>query len=212
MRQRVLPRVVARLSVGAAALFSSHRTIINGVASSRIPRGMVPLGVQCSEDVLEALAEAYVSMDMATMAAFHKKTMAEMLRASGGGTQPTKMNYEERLLQAMGGGDGAASTPVPAAAVAPCAATSDAVAAESVASMAKKAPEKMAFDVTLKKFPAENKIKLIKELRSVCGLSIPEAKAAIEKSPGVIACQVQKADAEKLKDGMVKLGAEVELM
>ncbi|CAC9521453.1 ribosomal protein l7/l12-like protein [Leishmania infantum JPCM5] len=211
MRQRVLAWEVARLRVATAALFTSHRAIINGVASNRIPRGMTPLGVPCSEDVLEALAEAYVSMDMATMTAFHKKAMAEMLRAGGGGgAEPAAVDYEEHLLRASGGASGAAvATSAPAVPVAP---GGDAAAAESAAPLAKKAPEKTAFDVTLKIFPAENKIKLIKELRCACGLSIQEAKTAIDKCPGVIARQVQKDDAEKLKDAMVKLGAEVELM
>lgn len=212
MRQSVLACDVVRRRVATAALFTSHRAIINGVASNRIPRGMTPLGVPCSEDVLEALAEAYVNMDMATMTAFHKKAMTEMLRAGGGdgGAEPAAVDYEEHLLRASGGFSGAAvATSTPAAPVAP---GGDAAAAESAAPLVKKAPEKTAFDITLKMFPAETKIKLIKELRSVCGLSIQKAKTAIDKCPGVIARQVPKSDAEKLKDAMVKLGAEVELM
>ncbi|KAG5471505.1 hypothetical protein LSCM1_01598 [Leishmania martiniquensis] len=45
----------------------------------------------------------------------------------------------------------------------------------------------------------------MKERRAVCGLSIQEAKTAIDKVPGVIARQTPKADAEKLKDAMVCL-------
>ncbi|GET91291.1 ribosomal protein l7/l12-like protein [Leishmania tarentolae] len=210
MRQRVLACEAAGKRMATTALFTSHRAIISGVASSRTPRGMTPLGVPCSEDVLEVLAEAYVNMDMATMTAFHKTAMAKMLRASDGGSESATVNYEDYLLQNCGGASSAAvATSASTARVAQGGTTA---AAEGAAPLAKKAPEPTAFDVTLKTFPAENKIKLIKELRSVCGLSIQEAKTAIEKCPGVIARHMQKGDAEKLKDAMAKLGAEVELV
>ncbi|KAG5496024.1 hypothetical protein JIQ42_02910 [Leishmania sp. Namibia] len=212
MRPKAFAPKAARLSVATAALFTSYRSIINGVASDRIPRGMRPLGVLCSEDVLEGLAEAYVNMDAATMTAFHKKAMTEMLRSSGGGAQLAAVHYEEHLLQAMGGGGGGSlATPVSAAAAA-AAPGGDAATAEKAAQLAKKAPERTAFDVILKRFPAENRINLIKELRAVCGLSIQEAKTAVDKAPGVVARQAQRADAEKLRDAMVNLGAEVELV
>lgn len=188
------------------------------MASDRVPRGMTALGVRHSEDVVEKLAEAYVYMDLTTMAAFHKKAMAAMMQGGANPAAPGEVNYDEQMLQAMGGGGGGGvATPMSAAAGGAAAASAPPSAGSSAADGAaappgKKAPEKTAFDVTLKKFPAENKIKLIKELRAVCGLGIQEAKSAIEKCPGVIARQVQKADAEKLKGLMVKLGAEVELL
>lgn len=203
--RRVLP-------MARGSLTMAQRTLISGMASNRIPRGMAPLAVRDSTQVVEELADAYVSMDLSTMTAFHKKAMAEMLRGSG--SPPTSVNYEDHLLQAMGGGGAAVSAAASvAAAAAPTAgAGGDAASAAAAAAPSnKKAVEKTAFDFTLKKYPAENKIKLIKELRSVCGLPIPEAKAAIEKCPGVIARHMQTADAEKLKAAMVKLGAEVEL-
>lgn len=195
------------VAVSRPAILVAQRTLIGGMASNRIPRGMTPLAVRDSADVVEELASAYVSMDLTTMTAFHKKAMAAML--PGADVTPETVPYEDQLLQAMGGsGGGSGATmaaPTTAAAVAEA-------ATPAAAPSAKKAAEKTAFDVTLKKFPAENKIKLIKELRSVCGLGIQEAKAAIEKCPGVIAKQVQSADAEKLKAAMAKLGAEVELL
>ncbi|KAG5471506.1 hypothetical protein LSCM1_01599 [Leishmania martiniquensis] len=119
MRPNAFAREAARLSVASAALLTSYRSIVNGVASGRIPRGMRPLGVQSSEDVLEELAEAYVNMDMATMTAFHKHAMSTMLRSSHGGANTAAMPYEEHLLQAMGGGgEDSVATPVPVAAAA----------------------------------------------------------------------------------------------
>ncbi|KAK7197547.1 ribosomal protein l7/l12-like protein [Novymonas esmeraldas] len=205
--------------VAGAALLVARRTLIRGVASHRIPRGMAPLGVRCSADAVEELAEAYVNMDAITMTAFHKKAMQAMLRSSGdssgsggGGAAPAPaLDYEGQLLHAMGGGGGDAVVSAPPAAAA-VANGGTAPAASEAAPPAKKAAEKTAFDVALKKFPAESKIKLIRELRSVCGLGIQEAKTAIESAPGVVARQVQTADAERLKEAMVKLGAEVELL
>ncbi|KAG5472180.1 hypothetical protein CUR178_02856 [Leishmania enriettii] len=208
MRPKAFAPEAARLSVATAALFTSYRSIINGVASDRIPRGMRPLGVLCSEDVLEGLAEAYVNMDAVTMTAFHKKAMTEMLRSSCGGSQLAAVHYEGQLLQAMGsGGEGSLATPVAAAAPG-----GDAATPEKAVQLAERAPERTAFDVILKRFTAENRISLIKELRAVCGLSIQEAKTAVDNAPGVIARQAQRADAEKLRDAMVNLGAEVELV
>ncbi|KAG5497142.1 hypothetical protein GH5_01678 [Leishmania sp. Ghana 2012 LV757] len=137
MRPKAFAPEAARLSVATAALFTSYRSIINGVASGRIPRGMRPLGVPCSEDVLEGLAEAYVNMDAATMTAFHKKAMSEMLRSSGKGAPLAAVHYEEHLLQAMGGGGGGSlATPVAAAAAA--ATGGDAATAEKSGSIGEK--------------------------------------------------------------------------
>ncbi|KPI85705.1 ribosomal protein l7/l12-like protein [Leptomonas seymouri] len=198
-------------AMASSPLVFSQRTLISGMASNRIPRGMAPLAVRDSEQAVEELAEAYVKMDLKTMSEFHKKAMAEMLRGSG--APHASINYEEHLLQAMDGGGAAVGggAAAPVAAVASAAEAAVEPAASAAASSNKKAADKVAFDVTLKKYPAENKIKLIKELRAVCGLGIQEAKSAIEKCPGVIARHVQTADAEKLKSAMVKLGAEVEL-
>jgi large subunit ribosomal protein L7/L12 len=199
------------LSVAASSLVLAQRPLMSGMTSNRIPRGMAPLAVRESEQVIEELADAYVNMDLATMTTFHKKAMTELWRGSGGAATSTQ--YEEQLLQAMGGGGGAAmaaGTPAPAAATS-AGSAAGAEAASAAAPPSKKAAEKTAFDITLKKYPAESKIKLIKELRSACGLGIQEAKMAIEKCPGVIAQHLPAADAEKLKATMSKLGAEVEL-
>lgn len=206
-------RAVAAAAATGGPLLFAQRTLISGMASSRIPRGMTPLAVRESAQVVEELADAYVNMDLATMTAFHKKAMTEMLRGSSGGT-PASTNYEDQLLQSMGSGGGVAAAdsaaPMTAAATA-AGAEAEVAAGATAASSNKKAAAKTAFDITLKKYPAENKLKIIKELRAACGLSIQEAKTAVEKCPGVIARHMQTADAEKLKAAMVKLGADVEL-
>ncbi|TPP53537.1 Ribosomal protein L7/L12 C-terminal domain family protein [Leishmania donovani] len=76
----------------------------------------------------------------------------------------------------------------------------------------KKKVEKLTYDVKLEKFAPEIKIKLIKELRTVTNISIADAKKAVEKCPGLVATNMSKDDAEKLKGLYEKLGAKVELL
>ncbi len=76
---------------------------------------------------------------------------------------------------------------------------------------AQAAEEKSAYKVTLKEGGAE-KIKTIKALRSVVqGLSLSDAKKAVEEAPYVIAESAPKEDAEKMKKELEAVGAKVEL-
>lgn len=156
--------------------------------------------------MVEELAEAYVNMDLATMEVFQQRATAKLMGVSA--------SYEDMLLQGMGGGAGGGAAPTVLAATPPVAPAAGGAATADGAkpSTGKKVVEKLTVDVTMKKYPAENKIKLIKELRSVLNLSIAEAKAAVEKCPGVIAANVSKADAEKLQGLWKTLGAEVDLV
>jgi len=93
-----------------------------------------------------------------------------------------------------------AAMPVAAAAGAPAAAE----AAPSV-------EEKSAYKVTLKEGGAE-KIKTIKALRQVVqGLSLSDAKKAVEEAPSVLVESAPKEDAEKIKKELEAVGAKVEL-
>ena len=88
-----------------------------------------------------------------------------------------------------------ASAAAPAAAAAPVAA----------------AEEKSAYKVTLKDGGPE-KIKTIKALRAaVPGLSLSDAKKAVEETPSVIAESAPKDDAQKMKKELEAVGAKVEL-
>ncbi|KAG5505061.1 hypothetical protein JIQ42_04245 [Leishmania sp. Namibia] len=118
--------------------------------------------------------------------------------------------YEKALLRGLGGGGGAVMM-APAAAAAVAAPGADAPGADAVKTEKKKV-EKLTYDVKLEKFSPEIKIKLIKELRSVTNLSIADAKKAVEKCPGLVATNMGKDDAEKLKGLYEKLGAKVELL
>ena len=90
-------------------------------------------------------------------------------------------------------------------AAAPVAAAGPAAAAEEAAE------EKTEFKVTLKDIGSE-KIKVIKALRkAVAGLSLSDAKGAVEGAPSVIAESASKDDAKKMKEELEAAGAKVEL-
>ncbi len=71
--------------------------------------------------------------------------------------------------------------------------------------------EKSEYKVTLQDIGAE-KIKVIKALKAaVSGLTLSDAKKAVEQAPTVIAEAVSKEDAEKMKKDLEEAGAKIEL-
>ena len=70
--------------------------------------------------------------------------------------------------------------------------------------------EKTEFDVVMTSFGSE-KIKVIKEVRSITGLGLAEAKAMVEGVPAKIKEGISKEDAEELKAKLEAVGATVEL-
>ncbi len=70
--------------------------------------------------------------------------------------------------------------------------------------------EKTEFDVTLVSF-GSNKIAVIKEVRSVTGLGLKEAKELVESAPKPIKKALPKEEAEKIKATLEKSGAKVEI-
>ncbi|HUT51114.1 MAG TPA: 50S ribosomal protein L7/L12 [Alphaproteobacteria bacterium] len=72
------------------------------------------------------------------------------------------------------------------------------------------AEEKTDFDVVLKVI-GDKKINVIKEVRAVTGLGLKEAKDLVESAPTVIKEGVPKDDAEKIKEKLEEVGAQVEL-
>ena len=87
-----------------------------------------------------------------------------------------------------------------------------AAAAVAVAGPAAAAPaeEKTEFDVVLKAAGA-NKIAVIKEVRSITGLGLKDAKDMVEGAPKTVKEGASKEDAEKIAEQLKKAGAEVEI-
>ncbi|MBL8851749.1 MAG: 50S ribosomal protein L7/L12, partial [Planctomycetaceae bacterium] len=66
--------------------------------------------------------------------------------------------------------------------------------------------EKTEFDVVLKAF-GDNKIAVIKAVRSITGLGLKEAKELVEGAPKPVKQGVSKEDAEKFKKELTDAGA-----
>jgi len=71
--------------------------------------------------------------------------------------------------------------------------------------------EKSLFDLKLVKFNAKEKIKVIKEIRSITSLGLKEAKELVENAPKVIKNNIKLEEAEKLKSKLENSGAHVEI-
>ena len=72
------------------------------------------------------------------------------------------------------------------------------------------AEEKTDFDVVLAE-AGSNKIAVIKEVRTITGLGLKEAKDLVEGAPKPLKQGVAKADAEEMKKALEAAGAKVEL-
>ena len=72
------------------------------------------------------------------------------------------------------------------------------------------AAEKTEFDVVLDAF-GDNKIGVIKVVRSATGLGLKEAKDMVEGAPAKVKEGISTADAEKLKKELEEAGAKVSI-
>ena len=70
--------------------------------------------------------------------------------------------------------------------------------------------EQTEFDVVLTG-PGDKKIAVIKEVRSITGLGLKEAKELVDNAPNPVKETVSKEEAEDLKSKLEEAGAEVEL-
>ena len=113
------------------------------------------------------------------------------------------------LVKALEDKFGVSASAAPAVAMPGVMPAADGAAAAGEAEAA--AEEKTEFDVQLKEFGA-NKIPVIKEVRSLTGLGLKEAKEKVESAPVVIQEGVSKEDAEKAKEQLEELGAVVEVI
>lgn len=72
------------------------------------------------------------------------------------------------------------------------------------------AAEKTEFDVVLKS-AGSAKLKVVKEVKNLLGLGLKEAKELVDGAPGNLKEGLPKEEAEKLKEALEAVGAEVEL-
>ena len=87
------------------------------------------------------------------------------------------------------------------------AAAAVAVAAPAAAAAAE---EKTEFDVVMTSF-GENKVNVIKAVRTITGLGLKEAKDLVEGAPSTVKEAVSKAEAADIKKQLEEAGASVEV-
>jgi large subunit ribosomal protein L7/L12 len=88
-----------------------------------------------------------------------------------------------------------------------------AVAAGPAAGAAAAAPaeEQTEFTVSLKEYPADKKVTVIKVIREITGLGLKEAKDLVEGVPSLVKEGVSKADVDTIKKKLEEAGAKVEV-
>ena len=85
-----------------------------------------------------------------------------------------------------------------------------AVAAAGGSAAAPAAEAKTEFNVVMTSF-GENKVAVIKVVRTVTGLGLKEAKDLVEGAPSTVKEAVPKAEAEEIKKQLEEAGAKVEI-
>jgi large subunit ribosomal protein L7/L12 len=71
--------------------------------------------------------------------------------------------------------------------------------------------EQTEFAVTLKEYPADKKVTVIKVIREITGLGLKEAKDLVEGVPSLVKEGVAKADVDAIKKKLEEAGAKVEV-
>jgi large subunit ribosomal protein L7/L12 len=84
-------------------------------------------------------------------------------------------------------------------------------AAGGGAAAAAPAEEQTEFSVTLKEYPADKKVTVIKVIREITGLGLKEAKDLVEGVPSLVKEGVAKADVDAMKKKLEEAGAKVEV-
>ena len=86
-----------------------------------------------------------------------------------------------------------------------------AAAAGGAAAPAAVVEEQTEFAVTLKEYPADKKVTVIKVIREITGLGLKEAKDLVEGVPALVKEGVSKADSDTIKKKLEDAGAKVEV-
>ena len=86
-----------------------------------------------------------------------------------------------------------------------------AAAPGAAAAAAAPVEEKTEFTVTLKEYPADKKVTVIKVIREITGLGLKEAKDLVDGAPKAVKERVSKAEAGDMKKKLEEVGATVEV-
>lgn len=86
-----------------------------------------------------------------------------------------------------------------------------AVGGGAAAAAAAPVEEQTEFAVTLKEYPADKKVTVIKVIREITGLGLKEAKDLVEGVPALVKEGISKADTDTIKKKLEEAGAKVEV-
>jgi len=84
-------------------------------------------------------------------------------------------------------------------------------AAPGAAAAAAPVEEQTEFNVTLKEYPADKKVTVIKVIREITGLGLKEAKDLVEGVPATVKEGVSKADVDTIRKKLEEAGAKIEV-
>ena len=65
--------------------------------------------------------------------------------------------------------------------------------------------------ITLKAYPADKKMIILKIIKDILGLGLMEAKAFVEAAPKLVKADLEKEEAEKIKKSLIDAGAELDI-
>ena len=86
-----------------------------------------------------------------------------------------------------------------------------AVGGGAAAAAAAPVEEQTEFTVTLKEYPADKKVTVIKVIREITGLGLKEAKDLVEGVPALVKEGISKADVDTIRKKLEEAGAKVEI-
>ena len=86
-----------------------------------------------------------------------------------------------------------------------------AVGGGAAAAAAAPVEEQTEFTVTLKEYPADKKVTVIKVIREITGLGLKEAKDLVEGVPALVKEGISKADTDTSRKKLEEAGAKVEV-
>ena len=84
-------------------------------------------------------------------------------------------------------------------------------ATTAVATTPTVAGEDALVSITLKAYPADKKMIILKIIKDLLGLGLMEAKAFVEAAPKLVKANLEKEEAEKIKKSLINAGAELDI-
>jgi large subunit ribosomal protein L7/L12 len=85
------------------------------------------------------------------------------------------------------------------------------LATTAVATTPTVAGEDALVSITLKAYPADKKMIILKIIKDLLGLGLMEAKAFVEAAPKLVKANLEKEEAEKIKKSLIDAGAELDI-